>query len=65
MLLVFNRAKQILKIARDFEPLFGEPRRARRASFPVYGGAKRRRNARPKRRKFDTGAFIQPNPNLF
>jgi hypothetical protein len=34
MLLVFNWAKQILKIARDFEPALGEPRRARRASVP-------------------------------
>jgi len=29
------------------------------------GGAQRRRNGRPKRRKFNTGAFILPNPNLF
>jgi hypothetical protein len=35
MLLVFNWAKQILKIARDFEPALGEPRRARRASVSI------------------------------
>ncbi len=54
--LFFNWAKQILKNRKGYEPLFGEPRRARRASFPVQGGAKRRRNGKPKRRKFDTGA---------
>jgi len=53
-----------LKIAKDTKSLFGEPCRARRAHFPVQGGAKRRRNDRAKRRKFDIGAFIQPNPNL-
>ncbi|MDI6734416.1 MAG: serpin family protein, partial [Patescibacteria group bacterium] len=42
------------------EPLFGEPRRARRASFPVQSGAKRRRNAGQKRRKADdTGSTSQ------
>jgi len=35
MLLVFYWAKQILKIARDFEPALGEPRRARRASVSI------------------------------
>jgi hypothetical protein len=29
---ILFRAKQILKIARDFEPALGEPRRARRAA---------------------------------
>jgi len=28
-------AKQILKNRKGYEPFFGEPRRARRASFPV------------------------------
>jgi len=46
-LLVFNWAKQILKIARDFEPALGEPRRARRASVSVLCRASRAKlNAR-------------------
>ena len=43
--IVFGQSKY-LKIASDNEPLFGEPRSARRASFPVQGGAKRRRICR-------------------
>ena len=54
-----------LKNRKGYEPLFGEPRFARLASISVQGGAKRRRNGRQNSRKFDTGAFIQPNPSLF
>jgi len=58
MLLVFNWAKQILKIARDFEPALGELRCARRASVSVLCRASRDRIGRAKIGKFDIGAFV-------
>jgi len=53
------------KIARDFEPALGEPRFARRASVSLCRGASRRGFGRQNSWKFNTGAFIKPNPNLF
>ncbi|OGI66687.1 hypothetical protein A2823_01200 [Candidatus Nomurabacteria bacterium RIFCSPHIGHO2_01_FULL_41_91] len=41
--LIFNWAKQILKIARDLEPALGEPRCARRASESIPFRASRGR----------------------
>ena len=64
-LLVFNWAKRILKIVRGFEPAFGEPRRARRASVSVLCRASRGWIGRQNSWKFNTGAFVWRNPNLF
>gem|GEM_PF-3147690 len=65
MLLVFYWAKQMLKIARDFEPALGEPRRARRASVSIPFRASRGRIGRAKIGKFDIGAIIQLCSNIF
>ena len=58
-------AKQILKIARDFEPLFGEPRFARRAAKSMDGAVRRPRNGFQKIGTSGFGVFIQFRSNLF
>jgi len=46
------------KIARDFEPALGEPRRARRASVSIPFRASRGRINWQNSRKFNSGAFV-------
>ena len=53
------------KIARDFEPALGEPRRARRASVSLLCRASCGWIGRQNSWKFNTGAFVWRNPNLF
>jgi hypothetical protein len=63
MLLVFNWAKQILKIARDFEPALGEPRRARRASVSLpFRASRAKLNARAGKKEggWGEGIFARP-----
>ena len=53
------------KIARDFEPALGEPRCARRASVSLLCRASRGQFGRQNSWKFNIGAFVWRNPNLF
>jgi len=55
---ILFRAKQILKIARDFEPALGEPRRARRAAKSMGGAVRRPRNGWSKIRKSNLGVYL-------
>ncbi len=55
----------MLKIARDFEPTLGEPRRARRASVSISFRASRGRIGWAKIGKFDIGGIIQLCSNIF
>jgi len=61
---ILFRAKQI-KIAKDFEPLFGEPRRARRATKSMGGALRRPKNGFRKIGTSGFGVFIQFRSNLF
>jgi len=58
-------AKQIEKIARDFEPALGEPRFARRAAKSMGGALRRPRNGFQKIGKSGFGVFIQFRSNPF
>jgi len=62
---ILFRAKQILKIARDFEPALGEPRRARRATKSMGGALRRPKNGFRKIGTSGSGVFIQLRSNLF
>jgi len=58
-------AKQIEKIAKDFEPALGEPHFSRRATKSMGGALRRPRNGFQKIGKSGFGVFIQFRSNLF
>ena len=62
-ILFTGKAKNI-KNRKGYEPLFGEPCRARRATKSMGGAVRRQRNGIKNAGKYGSGVFIQLRSNL-